>query len=207
MLGGSNRDYYRVHVSAHTALTSTAILILTLGAATARERGLRPTAADGAPVLPFLSLSLPLVPRLSFFYLLSGICHDALCLARVFLSRSPLFPLDPASLSLPLGSPRRRYDFSDTRTRRLHTVARTRRDVAAARRRRLAIDVGRIRNFDTRRSLSSSLSLWRARAPHTSSPWSLAPSPFFSLSPSLSLFLSLSRFTSAGSAGVPEMNG
>lgn len=45
MLGGSNRDYYRVRVSARTALTSTAILTLTLGAATARERAVRPTVA------------------------------------------------------------------------------------------------------------------------------------------------------------------
>lgn len=47
--GESNRDYYRVHVFTHTALTSTAILTLTFGAATARERAPRPTVTAATP--------------------------------------------------------------------------------------------------------------------------------------------------------------
>lgn len=98
MLGGSNRDYYRVHVFTHTALTPTAILTLTLGAATARERALRPTVTvttttttTTPPPPPLLPLhrspptgvfdSLPffylyaLIFFFFFFYLLFGICH------------------------------------------------------------------------------------------------------------------------------------
>lgn len=208
MLGGSNRDYYRVHVSARTALTSTAILILALGANTARERALHPTATRhhhrrrrrhpppptgaarrfGSSLSPSLSSPLFYVFFFSFSYLLSGICHDALCLVTMIsLSRSlhsPLvLPTFPPWFPCLVAT-----DFYDTRARRPHTVARTRRGVAAARRRRLAIDVGRIRNFDTRRSVS--LSLTRARASYlaaVSLPLPLHPQPSFSF-----LLLSLS---------------
>jgi len=78
MLRGSNQDYDRVRVSARTAFASTAILTLTLEAATARERVPRPTAADQRrAILPFfLSVLFPFFFPLfsfSFFYLLSGI--------------------------------------------------------------------------------------------------------------------------------------
>lgn len=161
-------------------------------------------------LLFFLPSSFPPSCVLRLFFFLSVIRHlsrRALSVTMIFFSRS-LYSLPPSrpphplffrsrsfsfslSLSLPLGSSRR-YDFCDTRARRPHTVARTRRGVAAARRRRLAIDVGRIRNFDTRRSLSSSFSLWRARAraPHTSPPL-VSRSLFFLLSRSLCLSFSL----------------
>lgn len=125
----------------------------------------------GATLLLLLSFSLLCSTSLFFsicypaFVTTRSVCNDdiSLPLALPPPALRASFLAFPLVLSLPLGSSRR-YDFCDTRARRPHTVARTRRGVAAARRRRLAIDVGRIRNFDTRRSLSSAFSLWRARA-------------------------------------------
>lgn len=114
-----------------------------------------------------LSLFLPLVFYVSFFSICypafvttRSVCNDDISLPLALLFPPPSVLSFPLVLPLPLGSPCH-YDFCDMRARRPHTVARTRRGVAAARRRRLAIDVGRIRNFDTRRSLSGA----RARAP------------------------------------------
>ena len=124
MLGGSNRGYYRVHVSARTALTSTAILILTLGANTARERALRPTVrrsdSDRRFGFPSLSLSLsPSLPPCSVFFFLSVIQHLSrrVLVTMIFLSRSLYSPLPFLSfllVSFSLDSSRLRYDFCNT---------------------------------------------------------------------------------------------
>lgn len=86
--GESNQaTNYRVRVSARTALASTAILTLTLGAATARERALRPHRQQQQQLLPTdhyqLFLFFLLCSFFFYFYPLSGIWRDAFRLVMV----------------------------------------------------------------------------------------------------------------------------
>jgi len=182
MLGGSNQDYERVRVSARTAFASTAILTLTLGAATARERVPRPTAAGHRrATLPFFFLPFsfiffiyyPAFGATRFVSLWLTAARSCSFSAFPSLARLLSCSLVPLHFSLSPDSSGR-HGFRE-RVQLVLSRERAQRCRSAA----AAIDVGCIRNFDTRRLLS----LARARA--SRHPFSVDLTlAFFSLSPS-----------------------